>query len=144
MFAQHYPKMKKYISLFPPQLRAEPHAHPDPYPHTYSSSKSTSGDATPVNDTDAQREEVRAWVREQMTEGQMSAEPEVELRTREHKTPQAPLHGQPSVRTQQAQTTVPARSQGVQGDEFFEDDDGGEDSEGDVGSEDGDEEMDSD
>lgn len=144
-FVQHYPKLKKYISLFPPELRAEPHAHPDPYPHTYTSSKDASGDAKPENDTDAQREEVRAWVREQMASGQMSAEPEVELRTREHKRPHfSPSHEQPGAKVRPVKTSVPAMSQEIEGDEFFGDDDGGEDGESNVGAEGEDEEMDSD
>ncbi|KZT01468.1 uncharacterized protein LAESUDRAFT_663995 [Laetiporus sulphureus 93-53] len=83
-FHQHYPKLKKYISLFPPELRARPHAHPDPYPHLYSH-LSSPGDtsAKPENDTNVQREQVRAWVREQMAAGEMTAEPELELKGRE-------------------------------------------------------------
>ncbi|CCM01009.1 uncharacterized protein FIBRA_03057 [Fibroporia radiculosa] len=72
----HYPKLKKYISLFPPELRSQSHTHPEPYPHTYS--RPDRDGKKPENETDAQREEVRAWVREQMAAGEMSAEPELE------------------------------------------------------------------
>ncbi|KZT72334.1 hypothetical protein DAEQUDRAFT_31478 [Daedalea quercina L-15889] len=140
----------KYISLFPPELRTEPHAHPDPYPHSYSRSKDLDGDSKPENETDAQREEVRAWVREQMAAGEMSAEPEVEQRSREQKQENlATSHDrQPGAKTSSRTTvasvaTIPS---GVEGDEFFGDDDGSAqeaDHSGD-GVEDEDEEMESD
>ncbi|PCH35633.1 hypothetical protein WOLCODRAFT_126072 [Wolfiporia cocos MD-104 SS10] len=75
-YTLHYPKLRKYISLFPPELRQQPHEHLDPFPHLYLSSNSSSAEG--ISETDAQREEVRAWVREQMAAGQMSAEPEVD------------------------------------------------------------------
>ncbi|KAJ7647886.1 hypothetical protein FB45DRAFT_894681 [Roridomyces roridus] len=54
----HYPKTKKYISLFPPELR--------------------NGEAEePVSD--AGRDEVRAWVVSQMESGDLSAEPELHM-----------------------------------------------------------------
>lgn len=82
-------------------------------------------------------------MRERMAAGQMSAEPEVELHTREHRKPQ----GSPSHERQSgasfgpAKDSAPAFPQNIQGDEFFEDDGGSEDGEGDG---DGDEEMDDD
>ncbi|KAF7350897.1 hypothetical protein MSAN_01651800 [Mycena sanguinolenta] len=57
----HYPKTKKYISLFPPELR-----HGE----------------TQELAVDAGREEVRAWVRTQMEKGELSAEPELHLDAR--------------------------------------------------------------
>ena len=55
---QHYPKTKKYISLFPPELRK--------------------GESQDV-EVDAGREEVRAWIRTQMDSGELRAEPELHL-----------------------------------------------------------------
>ncbi|KAL0565532.1 18S rRNA maturation protein [Marasmius crinis-equi] len=55
----HYPKTKKYISLFPPEARHDPQ-------------KSEPTTAS----TDAEREEVRRWIREQMEKGDLPAEPE--------------------------------------------------------------------
>ncbi|KAI0919136.1 hypothetical protein AcV5_002130 [Taiwanofungus camphoratus] len=79
----NYPKTKKYISLFPPELRAESHAAPDPYPHTTSKAKSksdsTMDSVTSQSETDAQREAVRAWIRERIAAGDMSATPEIEM-----------------------------------------------------------------
>ncbi|KAJ7744685.1 hypothetical protein B0H16DRAFT_1559840 [Mycena metata] len=57
----HYPKTKKYISLFPPELRKGETQEPS---------------------VDAGREEVRAWVRAQMDAGEISAEPELHLDSR--------------------------------------------------------------
>ncbi|OBZ69679.1 Aldehyde reductase 1 [Grifola frondosa] len=69
-YVLHYPKTKKYISLLPPDVR---HAQDTPAPtHTESKEKLK---------TDAHREEVRRWVREQMEQGTFSDEPEVELET---------------------------------------------------------------
>ncbi|KAJ7133725.1 hypothetical protein C8R43DRAFT_1022880 [Mycena crocata] len=57
----HYPKTKKYISLFPPELRKG----------------ATQGPAV-----DSVREEVRNWIRSQMDSGDLSAEPELHLDSR--------------------------------------------------------------
>lgn len=131
---QHYPKLKKYISLFPPELRSEPHAHPDPYPHTYFRSEEPATESNTEKDTDAQREEVRAWVRERMADEQMSAEPEVELHTRENKPQDTPSREQQSVaRFGPTKDSVPAMPQILKGDGFFEGGDGSEDGDGDVG-----------
>ncbi|KAJ8076748.1 18S rRNA maturation protein [Marasmius tenuissimus] len=56
----HYPKTKKYISLFPPEAR---HGQEQPK-------------AAPSATTDAEREEIRHWIRQQMEEGDLPAEPE--------------------------------------------------------------------
>ncbi|KAJ6497418.1 hypothetical protein C8R45DRAFT_1129174 [Mycena sanguinolenta] len=58
---QHYPKTKKYISLFPPELRK--------------------GETQELA-ADAGREEVRTWVQAQMEKGELSAEPELHLDAR--------------------------------------------------------------
>ncbi|KAJ7496600.1 hypothetical protein FB451DRAFT_1335114 [Mycena latifolia] len=57
----HYPKTKKYVSLFPPELRKGETQEPA---------------------SNAGREEVRAWVRAQMASGDLSAEPELHLDSR--------------------------------------------------------------
>ncbi|KZP13015.1 hypothetical protein FIBSPDRAFT_754181 [Athelia psychrophila] len=61
----HYPKAKKYISLFPPEKRQEG-----------SEASSSTADA---GKTDAQREEVRTWIRQRMQDGELDAEPELHL-----------------------------------------------------------------
>ena len=64
IFPQNYPKLEKYISLFPPEVRT------------------TEGVAIPVHSaesssvTDEKREKLREWVRTQMRVGEMSNEPE--------------------------------------------------------------------
>ncbi|KAF8161369.1 hypothetical protein B0H34DRAFT_653570 [Crassisporium funariophilum] len=66
----HFPKSKKYISLFPPEVRkgAEAVTSTDP----------TSDSQKTITD----REEVREWILEQMTKGELFAEPELNLDTR--------------------------------------------------------------
>lgn len=59
--AQHYPKTKKYISLFPPELRKGEAEEPS---------------------ADAGRDEVRTWIRSQMDNGELSVEPELHLDSR--------------------------------------------------------------
>ncbi|KAF8661478.1 hypothetical protein AX16_001315 [Volvariella volvacea WC 439] len=60
----HYPKLKKYISLFPPEVRhGEAETPTDPK-------------------TDAEREEVRTWIRERMEKGELSSTPEQELESK--------------------------------------------------------------
>ncbi|TFK65583.1 hypothetical protein BDN72DRAFT_824422 [Pluteus cervinus] len=59
----HYPRLKKYVSLFPPEVReGEGEASP-------SQSVDTSS-------TDAQRQEVREWIRGRMEKGELPENPE--------------------------------------------------------------------
>jgi hypothetical protein len=51
---QHFPKTKKYISLFPPEVRE--------------------GKEAPDN---KERDDVRAWIREKMDKGEIPAEPDL-------------------------------------------------------------------
>lgn len=63
-FFQNYPKLEKYISLYPPEVR------------------SREDDATPMHSeasssvTDEKREKFREWVRGMMRSGELSNEPE--------------------------------------------------------------------
>jgi hypothetical protein len=61
---QHYPRTKKYISLFPPEVRNG----------TEVNTSSTDGQKTIE-----EREKVREWIREQMTKGELAMEPELNL-----------------------------------------------------------------
>ncbi|OCH92058.1 hypothetical protein OBBRIDRAFT_886566 [Obba rivulosa] len=70
-YITHYPKAKKYISLFPPEAR-----HPEQRTQK-DKQKQAEKDAT-RSETDAQRDALRAWIRECMSRGEMSAEPEHE------------------------------------------------------------------
>ena len=60
--SQHYPKLRKYVALFPPKADGE----------------STGENAGPT-ETDAAREEVRVLIRGQMERGEISRTPEEEL-----------------------------------------------------------------
>lgn len=64
----HYPKTKKYISLFPPEVRVGEEEATE-------KSKSKAR-AEERSETDRQREEIRRWVREQMDGGGLSGTPE--------------------------------------------------------------------
>lgn len=68
--AQHYPKTKKYISLFPPEVRGAALSDEK------GKSRENPEDAT--SETDKQREELRRQIREMMERGELSAEPENE------------------------------------------------------------------
>ncbi|KIK60867.1 hypothetical protein GYMLUDRAFT_73683 [Collybiopsis luxurians FD-317 M1] len=59
----HYPKTKKYISLFPPEVR-------------HKSDTSDNTNAPETKETDQQRQEIKQWIREQMSAGSLPAEPE--------------------------------------------------------------------
>ncbi|KAI0076403.1 hypothetical protein K474DRAFT_1267698 [Panus rudis PR-1116 ss-1] len=83
----HYPRTKKYISLFPPEVRQA----------TKNDSKGKDKEGRPEEEeqtkeekakTDAQREEIRTWIREQMEKGQLSNEPELD----EHPAPGRQSH----------------------------------------------------
>ncbi|KAI1790322.1 hypothetical protein LXA43DRAFT_891111 [Ganoderma leucocontextum] len=145
-YVLHYPKLKKYVSLFPPEVRK---------------GKGDGDEEVNANEekgkaeTDRQREEIRTWVREQMAAGALSSEPEVEVGTLE-----AGKGAPASVAKLQRPTSLPAQAHkqevngnskpspkpakgGVADDEFFGADD---DDEGDTSEEEFDEdsEMDED
>lgn len=65
--SKHYPRTKKYISLFPPEVR-----------------KGTEVSAEGQK-TIEEREKVREWIREQMTKGELPMDPELK-QTRAVKT----------------------------------------------------------
>ncbi len=73
-YVLHYPKTKKYISLFPPEVR-----------QGGKDAEQVAREEKEKTETDRQREEVRKWVTEQMEAGALSGEPEVELRKAEGK-----------------------------------------------------------
>ncbi|KAL1937859.1 hypothetical protein VTO73DRAFT_12752 [Trametes versicolor] len=139
----HYPKTKKYISLFPPEVRNAKEGQ---------SAADAAREAKEKSETDRQREEIRAWMREQMDSGALSWEPEVELEKSERKAGSA-SKAAPTMEVQEVkkskakkndQTGVSAakgaKASGVANDDFFgadggEDEDsssGGSDSDGDV------------
>jgi hypothetical protein len=68
---QHYPKTKKYLSLFPPDARQKS-----------SESNPTLSKANAAQ-TDVLRDEVRQWIRERMKKGELHLEPELHLDAKE-------------------------------------------------------------
>jgi len=120
-YVMNYPKLEKYISLYPPEVR------------------SGEGAATPVhskatsNVTDEKRERIREWVRGKMRVGEMSGEPE----TLEHGTSvQTNRAGQwdgPTDKDKRPRGAAREEVKEVQGehaqDDFFAEDDDDSDSE---------------
>ncbi|KAN0125513.1 DUF2361 domain containing protein [Russula decolorans] len=113
-YVMTYPKLEKYISLYPPEVR--------------------SGDcgAAPVHSgasssvTDEKREKLREWVRERMREGEMSSEPEtLEYRQSVQKgmTQQWVGSIDKSKRSVAVDEEVMARQNMDAPDDFFEEDD---------------------
>ncbi|KAI0686284.1 hypothetical protein BC835DRAFT_1288400 [Cytidiella melzeri] len=119
----HYPKLKKYISLFPPEVRQphDDHAASDPK----GKSKEEEKDASDKAATDHQREEIRQQIREQMKNGELSLEPEKE----EHHHSRTPKQGEGSTKIQESGSS--AKRSGLKHipnigeDTFFGDDSGG-------------------
>jgi hypothetical protein len=66
---QHYPKTRKYISLFPPSARGV---------------EEELADDVEQAKTDVERETLRAEIRRRMEAGELSAEPELELDGQTH------------------------------------------------------------
>ncbi|KIM40370.1 hypothetical protein M413DRAFT_446558 [Hebeloma cylindrosporum] len=106
----HYPKTKKYISLFPPEVRKgeEPSA----------------ASLVEAKKTNADREEVRAWIREQMKQSQLPTEPEREVLSHSKaKTGKTQSQKWPQEAGSAALTTVELETVDVPEDDFFGEDD---------------------
>jgi len=110
-YVMNYPKLEKYISLYPPEVR------------------SGEGAATPIHleassdVTDEKRERIREWVRGKMHVGEMSGEPE----SLEHKTSvQKNWAGQwkgSIVKDKRPRGAAMEMQEGHAQDDFFEEDD---------------------
>ncbi|PPQ79621.1 hypothetical protein CVT25_003209 [Psilocybe cyanescens] len=105
----HYFKSKKYISLFPPEVRKG----------EYRSAESQAK----TKKTDEDRAEVRRWIREQMEQGGLPGEPELELasqhdtgKSRAQKWPQSKI-------THTSPETSKETEEEQKDDSFGEDDD---------------------
>ena len=141
-YVLHYPKTKKYISLFPPEVRKGKEAEVETV------------DEKGKAETDRQREEIRTWVREQMEAGTMSLEPEVEVGKSEHgknistatlSHPTPPSSSLKQKKTQKSDSTSRSKPSkgGVADDEFFGADDGEEEEEVDGSASEGESDEDS-
>ncbi|TFK50743.1 hypothetical protein OE88DRAFT_1735504 [Heliocybe sulcata] len=124
----HYPKLQKYISLFPPEVR-----HGEAPPPELEQEKAK---------TDARRAELRVLIRKQMEDGLLSREPELEKdfgsrhknRSDHDRSNRVDGHGHASSgKKGQSARDVAPKAKNVLEDDFF----GGEDS----GEEDEDESM---
>ncbi|KAF5365926.1 hypothetical protein D9758_006685 [Tetrapyrgos nigripes] len=106
-FILHYPKTKKYISLFPPDVR-----HKDDTPHSEPISKTSS--------TDREREDIRNWIRERMTKGDLPLEAETEKESsRQKPSPKAQYPEKPTKQKKsKGEEIQPSRQE--EEDDFFE------------------------
>ncbi|KAG6856744.1 hypothetical protein H0H87_001088 [Tephrocybe sp. NHM501043] len=101
----HYPKTKKYISLFPPDIRED-----------------LASSETPIPKVNPNSEEVRSWIRGRMEAGEISKEPELHLDEREQSskaTRQSTMEWGSKKKTSAA---VTKEVQPVEEDAFFGDD----------------------
>ena len=115
---QNYPRLEKYISLFPPDARQ------------------TEGTATPVHSvgsssaTDDKRETLREWVRGQMLVGEMTGAPEtLERKQRAQQNPAESWQSTIGRKTKNVQTEGKGKGKTMHEsevlDDFFEGDDSG-------------------
>ncbi|KAK7436523.1 18S rRNA maturation protein [Stygiomarasmius scandens] len=115
-YIMYYPKTKKYISLFPPELR-----HKDDTEQAESQSETSS--------SNAECDEIKNWIREQMTKGHlpMEAEASKENNAKSSKKVSSQQYPEKSAK-QKKPKAEEAQAVKEDKDDFFEDDD---DSEGD-------------
>ncbi|KII95529.1 hypothetical protein PLICRDRAFT_34417 [Plicaturopsis crispa FD-325 SS-3] len=90
-YVLHYPRSKKYISLFPPEVRKRSGKHGSDSDEDgdnagsedgHESDDGGGGGEKDSSATDAQREALRADIRARMASGELSAEPEVGMDAR--------------------------------------------------------------
>lgn len=101
---KHYPKLKKYISLFPPEVR--------------------NGDAvsqSKAQNTNAEREEIRIWIRDRMENGELPSEPELTLSSHRVNELTQPASWPRDEGTKSFEQKGTAES-GIEEDEFFGED----------------------
>ena len=132
-YVLHYPKTKKYISLFPPEVRnAGEGEEEDDHEMDENEEKGKA-------ETDRQREEIRTWVREQMEAGALSSEPEVEVGKAEggrgastaklSRPPSLPARAQKQEDSGKSKLPRKPTKGGIAGDAFFGADDNDDDDE---------------
>ncbi|KIY69795.1 hypothetical protein CYLTODRAFT_348802 [Cylindrobasidium torrendii FP15055 ss-10] len=97
----NYPRLKKYISLFPPET-----SEPKPQPSSSA--------------TDTQRDEMRAQIRKRMQDGELTMEPEKEMSER-------PIQQRAKPSMKKTSDVSVAAQDHVEEDTFFGDDDDEED-----------------
>ena len=114
---KHYPKLKKYISLFPPEARKGDAVSDTSPPETQT--------------TKAEREEIRTLIRDRMENGRLPLEPEITLGLHRLNEPTR-LGSRPRDHDKSVSETKLVKRKGtignvVEEDEFFGEDDDSED-----------------
>ncbi|RXW25569.1 hypothetical protein EST38_g255 [Candolleomyces aberdarensis] len=106
-YVLHYPKTKKYISLFPPEVR------------------SGASSASAPDKTSQEREEIQTWIRECMMKKELPAEPELQLDAdaRHDKKPKASQNFQSQNQKPKTKDVSSKPADDINEDEFFGNDD---------------------
>ena len=123
---QHYPKLQKYISLFPPEVRQRKSEEDDDEGDVSDAEPEGTADGPSDAVTDEERQKIRQKIRERMEKGELSGEPEAEDRAPrdQRRTRPAPSHAD-----QAKESRTSRQVTAVKDDEFFgdeSDEDGGE------------------
>jgi hypothetical protein len=106
--------MKKYISLFPPEVRKGEDVSPVLQAE--------------VRKTSVEREQIRNWIMQQMERGELPSEPELEVGFKEKESTRTRKWPSDERQTISAKPGTSKANQDEQEDEFFGEDDEGEDS----------------
>ncbi len=114
-FIQHYPKIKKYVSLFPPEVRKD-----EPTPTTSEED---------LGKTEQAREEIQSWVKSCMEKGELPQEPELhqpsDLQSKtKSKNPKEFGEFKKPVKSKGKSQPVLEEVDAIEQDEFFGEDDG--------------------
>lgn len=118
MGLQHYPKTKKYISLFPPEAR-----------HASSSSDPTTSAPGPESDkSNREREEIRSWVKECMDKGELPTEPELHLDSAHNPKTSQKFSTSTKAASSKADKSTSKGAPDIAEDDFFGNEDSSEDS----------------
>ncbi|GJE98184.1 Efg1 domain-containing protein [Phanerochaete sordida] len=136
----HYPKLKKYIALFPPEVRKKDKDEKGKAKSDDAEDEEIDADED-VDDelteeqaqekaaTNLQREEIRSQIREAMEKGELSAEPEVEKgKDTRRSAVDAPEAKKKSTKTgkkgenEPSRSSAPQRVPEVKQDDFFDND----------------------
>ncbi|KAF8627607.1 hypothetical protein AX15_004313 [Amanita polypyramis BW_CC] len=101
----HYPKTRKYVSLFPPEIR-----------------KGESRDEAETTRTDIRRQEIRSWIRERMKTGELPTVPEDNTSSKVVGITATDFHGPGRGGGKKGKTAITKPADDIERDIFFGDD----------------------
>jgi hypothetical protein len=106
---QHYPKMKKYISLLPPDTHQ---------------GKAKSIPSEVSDKTDAGRREIRSWIQSRMESGELSSEPELHVEASRGSNMKKASQAEPwDEKGIISEALNPHNAENIEQDDFFDDND---------------------